>query len=526
MKTDNTFVIDVNYYKPIQKLDNFEIFYYVDGGDEDNINNFIVDSDEDNINNFIVDNNDVLNNSEFIDGDDNDNINNFIVDNNDVLNNSEFIDGGDNEFDDNDVLNNSEFIDGGDNEFDDNDVLNNSEFIDGGDNEFDEDDYGDNIYDDTINNFIIDYNERLTDNDLDIERFTGGDLDSDNIYVERLTGNDLIDNGGTEFNVDKMFDLYIGGTDDAVEDMHQKLIPDKVGECSIINNNRDVCSSDSTINYVKSTLNISKSDPRDVIEEAKEKTGCKTERCVIKSDAVVNKDSVTISTEDHHKHSKIFTRIDCNKLYWYYISDTVMNNRDEIEICISISRNDIDDIFNSIDKTYDRVSLWINKDDVDSSINISLHHTTYDDDENVSITTKRYHNNIERPIVDINSYPIRFTLSTKVFKQRIEKMSKLFPKISIKKESKDTPLTFSASVQQGKNMEIIFNNNTKIGLIDNTNDDDIISIDVMSEYIVLLAKTTMGDFINIWIDNDKDIRFQMVLSDICFIEVFTETKDA
>lgn len=242
---------------------------------------------------------------------------------------------------------------------------------------------------------------------------------------------------------------------------------------------------------------------------------------------VFNKDSITLATEDHNKHTKIFKKINGNKLTWYYLDKNRKNNKGDQEVRICIARTEIEEIFNSIDKTYDLIKIWISSNDINSEININLHHIPYDADQHFIVPVKQFTSVIEKPIInDKFDYPIRFTLSTKAFKHYIERMDKLFSKITIKKESKQDPLILEASINQGKKMSTIFNNNEKIFLKDFTNDGDIVSIEMMSEHIVLLSKTTMGDSINIWIDNHKAILFQMSLSDICDIEVYTNTNDS
>jgi hypothetical protein len=247
--------------------------------------------------------------------------------------------------------------------------------------------------------------------------------------------------------------------------------------------------------------------------------------CLLKSyqvgevEFVFTKNNISISTEDHSKYTKMSLVIDCNKLFLYYLNDEYT----EIRMCIQ--RNELDDIFNSIDKTYDQLSMWIKKEDIESSMNISLHHIPYNDDQTATIPVKQYVNNIQLPVYTNKDYPIQFTFSTKSFKQFIEKMSKTFPKICFSKESKEDSLIIYGDIEQGKRFVISFNENDKIQLIDRTNPDDITKIEVMSEHIILLAKTTMGDNITICIDNNKDILFQMELSDICMINVFTKIND-
>jgi hypothetical protein len=239
---------------------------------------------------------------------------------------------------------------------------------------------------------------------------------------------------------------------------------------------------------------------------------------------VFNNDSITIATEDQSKHTKIFKKIYGNKLYLYYLDKKKMNSRGINEIRICVSRDDLDEIFNSIDKTYNIVKMWITEADIKCKLHINLHHTPYDDDQNFVVPIKDCITDLHKPVFDVKTkYPIKFTLTTKGFKQIIEKMSAMYSRFTIKKESHNSYLTFEAQIECGKKMEVVFNNNDKIMLSDNTKPDDITSIDIMMEHILPLSKTVMGEFITIWIDNNEDILFQTSLSEICSIEVFTKT---
>lgn len=65
----------------------------------------------------------------------------------------------------------------------------------------------------------------------------------------------------------------------------RSIIPDVITECSIASRNdpNSPCSSQSMISIIKEFLNISASNPKDIIEEAKKHTKCDSERCVVNS---------------------------------------------------------------------------------------------------------------------------------------------------------------------------------------------------------------------------------------------------
>lgn len=240
---------------------------------------------------------------------------------------------------------------------------------------------------------------------------------------------------------------------------------------------------------------------------------------------IFRKDTVSIATEDFGKNSKIFITIKCSNLFWYYLKPD-LNQEEPPELKICLKRTDVDEIFNTIDKTYDRLSMWVCQEKQNANINFSLHHVGLDDDQRYVVFLKQTQGVVTYPDIDCkNDYPIRFTLPTRTFKQKIEKLAKSFTKMTIKKESKDSPLTFEAKVEHEKEFETVFNDNEKISLIDNTTANDVISVSLMTGHIILLAKTIISENIHIWVDNEHSILFRTSISKVCDIDVFTKINE-
>ncbi len=59
------------------------------------------------------------------------------------------------------------------------------------------------------------------------------------------------------------------------------IVPDKVSECAIYLGRTDVCSSSKTVEKIANAIDIRSNDEAVIIETAKEKLDCKTEKCVI-----------------------------------------------------------------------------------------------------------------------------------------------------------------------------------------------------------------------------------------------------
>ena len=82
-------------------------------------------------------------------------------------------------------------------------------------------------------------------------------------------------------------------------------IPKKVTECSLINENGGVCTSGGILNKIKNTLSINKNNPEEVVEEAKKKTECDSERCVLKNKAVLQTLGSHVVNDELSKNFKL-----------------------------------------------------------------------------------------------------------------------------------------------------------------------------------------------------------------------------
>ncbi len=65
------------------------------------------------------------------------------------------------------------------------------------------------------------------------------------------------------------------------DDMIAKIVPDKVTECAVYLGVTDVCSSSKTVEKIAQVIEAKSTNDAEIISEAKEQLGCKTEKCVL-----------------------------------------------------------------------------------------------------------------------------------------------------------------------------------------------------------------------------------------------------
>lgn len=168
--------------------------------------------------------------------------------------------------------------------------------VDGGHDE-NKDDVEDNV-DDEINDkvdslvleevkldaYIVDNEDVINGGTIDGGVIDGGAIISYTVFNGVNTVADDVNTIADDVNNNIIIN---GGDEKEVADVHKTLIPEKIRECSIISDNTEVCSSCETIKQIKTALKIKADKPKEIIEEAKKKTNCDTERCVIKDHQVL-----------------------------------------------------------------------------------------------------------------------------------------------------------------------------------------------------------------------------------------------
>lgn len=98
-----------------------------------------------------------------------------------------------------------------------------------------------------------------------------------------------------------------GGAITHDDNIAHELIPNDVSECALITGkgNGDICVSDEAIKALKVVAKTNDKDPKKVMEAAKKKLGCETQRCVLKSNEFKNVVGVHAADREIKENLKI-----------------------------------------------------------------------------------------------------------------------------------------------------------------------------------------------------------------------------
>lgn len=171
-------------------------------------------------------------------------------------------------------------------------------------------------------------------------------------------------------------------------------------------------------------------------------------------------DKLLLKSNDHCNRSELIIVIDGKKLTRYFVLKPITKY---------FSRETIEKIFISVDKTYNNIELEINEDSqdmlnvkyVDNEINRSCNYS-------ISIPNIQQdvfvYSNISR---ELNSSMISFTLNTKKFKSFITNAINFSSKFEIVKQPSEEGIQFTYSGKSVINCSEVYNDSNKIGLESN-----------------------------------------------------------
>lgn len=170
-------------------------------------------------------------------------------------------------------------------------------------------------------------------------------------------------------------------------------------------------------------------------------------------------DSITFFARDHGKTSRTVARVAGEHVNWYYC---------EGEFWLGLSREMVEKIFSSVDKSFSKISIvhriddpdslmFIFKDmDVEKECNHKIGVSSLDDDEELVAAEK------ELTADALEAYPVEFTLTDKQFKKSVSDIAAQNPTFTIEKLG-EHPLQFTYT-KVGDTYNEVYRNGEKIKL--------------------------------------------------------------
>lgn len=214
-------------------------------------------------------------------------------------------------------------------------------------------------------------------------------------------------------------------------------------------------------------------------------------------------EGLTFFARDHSKTSRIFASIPGNNINWYYCKSTFW---------LGINRDNIEKIFNSIDKTFFKIVIVQTHDDHNSLI-IIFKDSEIEKECNYKILLSSYteDNNLyeAESIANETDYLIEFTLTAKQFKKTINDASNYSEMITFEKIG-DNPLQLLYA-KSGIIYNETYKSDSKISLKSNISSNKIFRATIKINNIKSLASSMVTDEIRILCRSDEDILFKCVI---------------
>jgi len=204
-----------------------------------------------------------------------------------------------------------------------------------------------------------------------------------------------------------------------------------------------------------------------------------------------------IAAVDHLGNSNICVIIRGEHMNLYYC-------KEPLRICVS--RANLDKTLGILAKVHYNICFML-KENYRSMMSIGIRDMDYDNDELFEIDIiYKPDSFIDSSTNDDSNYPIKFRMSSKHFKTKINNMKKISDEFSIEK-SGDDPLQFSTNRPKTVAYIGVYNDSDKISLRSTIASDDIFKVSMTIDHIKPFSNSGIGDFVEIAVDKRKMISF-------------------
>lgn len=204
---------------------------------------------------------------------------------------------------------------------------------------------------------------------------------------------------------------------------------------------------------------------------------------------------IILYAKDHHKKSKIYIRIDAQKINHYYCKNI---------LDIAVSAKDLESILNKVDKEYSDIILISSNGNTQKNMTLILENAIQID-ENHTIDLIGQYDHLDNEHEFINEdYTIKFEWPGKYFRKTIGDIKSISTQLSISQEDNTSPLKICyTSANKKIHSEHIVKNADKIKFQSKLRDNDSFRVDVKVDYIKPISSAHIADDIIIMVDENK-----------------------
>lgn len=206
-------------------------------------------------------------------------------------------------------------------------------------------------------------------------------------------------------------------------------------------------------------------------------------------------------TKDHLGKSTIYTMIDGRCMNLYYC---------RMPMRITVKRDDLESVLGSLSKSHYKITFILDK-DFRSKLHLTIKDLEYDNEDTYSIDVIYKEEMAAADQRDDDSdYPIKFCISSKHFKTKINHIRKLSKTFSVQKVGTE-PLQFTFDKAQKVPWTGVYNNDEKIALKSTIAEGDIFNVSVCIDHIKPFSNANIGDSVYICADKLKKMSFMTQL---------------
>jgi hypothetical protein len=232
-------------------------------------------------------------------------------------------------------------------------------------------------------------------------------------------------------------------------------------------------------------------------------------------------EKIVFIATDFKGENDIHIEILCSEVNSYYIEEP---------FTVGLNLSNIKNVMNKITKDFQSITIWCNRDERGAKLNIELFNHKLNNPTTSRINLQNPDSvlsleTIEEKLNNLDNYPIKFELESKIFKKKITDALGLGPKLRIEKDG-DEPLTLITDHSEGVGTDDdVFNDPETIALESNIG-NDMFSTTVYLSKLKALASALISDKIKIAVDKYDPIIFTATLdTDVSFVHVLTPVID-
>lgn len=206
---------------------------------------------------------------------------------------------------------------------------------------------------------------------------------------------------------------------------------------------------------------------------------------------------IIIYSQDHHKQSTIYIKIQGSKINHYYCKNI---------LDIGVRVKDLESILNKVDKDYSSIILLSTIENNQKSITIILENDIQiDETHTIEVVGQYLHLDNEIEFEDEN-YMISFDWPGKYFRKTINDIKTIAVQLNIVQEDKNSPLEICYISSNKKiHSRHIVKKPAKINLVSNLHDHASFRIGMKVENIKPISSAHIADEIKILIDENKKL---------------------